>query len=316
MRLVGNPRKVSQPLSRKSINTLIPDVQALFDGHALSRGVLKFSDQLGRIFVDRFQRYAEDREPGLRMSNIGRPLRQLWYDIHRPSEDKLPPDIKLKFLYGDVIETLMLFLAQEAGHAVERCQEEIKVDGIVGHIDAVIDGVLVDVKSASTRSFEKFKNGSLFTDDPFGYVAQLSGYRQAIGTERACFWAVDKTLGHQCLLFLKDEDENGYDVSARIAEVRKAIASDIEPARCFSDRPPSKTDKSGNMVLSVGCSYCPHKHHCWRDANEGRGLIAYSYSTGPKFFTHVAKEPRVKRATKGLPDSETVSRAVSEFPVK
>jgi hypothetical protein len=48
----------------------------------------------------------------------------------------------------------------------------------VGHQDAIIDGVLVDCKSASGVGFDKFKYNKLAEDDPFGYVAQLSATQQ------------------------------------------------------------------------------------------------------------------------------------------
>jgi hypothetical protein len=40
----------------------------------------------------------------------------------------------------------------------------------------VIDGVTVDVKSASKYGFEKFLKHNLREDDPFGYISQLSSY--------------------------------------------------------------------------------------------------------------------------------------------
>ena len=49
----------------------------------------------------------------------------------------------------------------------------------------------------------------------------------------------------------------------------------------------------------MGCSYCQFKHSCWKEANEGRGLRTFLYSTGPKHFTHVEKEPRVAEIIDG-----------------
>ena len=86
----------------------------------------------------------------LRFSSLGRPDRQIWYMANsQGGPQELNAKTYFKFLYGDIIELLVLFLAKEAGHKVEREQEEIEVDGVLGHIDAIIDGVVVDVKSAS-----------------------------------------------------------------------------------------------------------------------------------------------------------------------
>jgi hypothetical protein len=244
------------------------------------------------MLVRRFHEHKSARKPTLRLSNIGRPLRQLWYELKGVPQEPLSPETKFKFLYGDILETLVLFLAEAAGHKVERMQEEVEVDGVPGHIDAVIDGVLVDAKSCSPFSFAKFTSGEYLENDPFGYIPQLSAYRKAIGLERAAFIPIEKVLGKISVVELPREKE--ADVSKRITDARSAIASDVPPERCYDPRPVSKKDKSGNLVLSVGCSYCGWKNHCWQSANGGTGLRTIIYSTGPKYFVEVAKEPRVK----------------------
>ncbi len=279
-----------------SFETLVDDVYKLLDGHDLTTTVASFSDKLGAALVSRFKEHGDDREPTLRMSNIGKPLRQLWYELKNAPKEKLSQQVKFKFLYGDLLELLFLFLAKEAGHTVEYEQHSINVDGVPGHIDGIIDGVLIDLKSCSPHSFNKFKSGKLLEDDPFGYIGQLSGYKEALGIERAAFIAIDKVHGDICIYELP-ATERQYNVRDRIKEVRKAVDSDIEPARCYEPKPVSKTDKTGNLVLDVGCSYCSHKFHCWRDANGGEGLAVRFYSTGPKFFVHIEKEPRLKSAS-------------------
>ena len=74
-------------------------------------------------------------------------------------------------------------------------QKEVSVNGIKGHQDCMIDGVLVDCKSASGRSFEKFSNNKLHTDDPFGYIAQISAYAEGNGVDEAAFLVIDKQHG-------------------------------------------------------------------------------------------------------------------------
>src|SRR5690606_25725922 len=90
--------------------------------------------------------------------------------------EPLRPEAYLKFLYGDILEDLLLFLAEAAGHTVVGRQDEQEIAGIKGHRDCVIDGTVVDAKSASSYSFKKFKEGRLREDDPFGYVDQLQSY--------------------------------------------------------------------------------------------------------------------------------------------
>jgi hypothetical protein len=133
----------------------------------------------------------------LRFSSLGKKDRQLWYAANKPeAAEELPAKTLFKFLYGDVIEFLLLFLAKEAGHEVTHEQHEVEADGVLGHTDACIDGIPTDCKSASPYSFEKFKDGSFVFDDPFGYIPQLSGYAHALDhTDRAGFLVADKVHG-------------------------------------------------------------------------------------------------------------------------
>lgn len=273
----------------KTIDTLVADIYALFAQEE------PFDVKLFRDFGDNLHDLMESRfhtkrsgKGYLRMSNIGRPDRQLWYDINGEGEKEalLPPTL-IKFAYGDMIEQMILLYAKMAGHDVTQEQAEVELDDIKGHIDAIIDGVLVDVKSASSFSFQKFESGALFLpgNDPFGYVAQICGYAAATGCERAGFLAVDKTLGKICFCEIPGDVMAQYHVHQRIAHIKAVVASPELPPRCYSDVPDGK---SGNMKLDTGCSYCPHKFTCWPE------LKTYYYSTGPRYLTKVVREPRVE----------------------
>lgn len=277
----------------KTIDTLVEDIQNLFSGKELLN-IANFSEALSTKVASRFADHLIEREPYLRLSAIGKPTRQLWYDLKGYKGEALSADTKMKFLFGDILEELLLFLAAESGHTVERIQEKVELDGVPGSIDAVIDGVLVDTKSASTYSWNKFNSGLLKEQDPFGYIQQISAYSEALGGYDGAFLVIDKTLGKLCLDKYTKEELKSFRPRDRIKSVREAIQSDIEPPRCYSDQPVSKTDKSDNRILAVGCSYCNHKQYCWRDSNDGKGLRQYVYSTGVKFFTKVVKEPRVQ----------------------
>ena len=63
----------------------------------------------------------------------------------------------------------------------------MEVEGVTGHQDCIIDGVVVDCKSASGVGFDKFKHNKLAEDDPFGYVAQISAYAEANGIMKQLF---------------------------------------------------------------------------------------------------------------------------------
>ena len=189
----------------KNIETLVEDIYNLFNLTPIERDekevdelIDKFGDML-KVHIKEFM-YSKPREGSLRLSAIGKPNRQLWYDVNtKTTEESLPPSTRIKFLYGYILEELLLLCAEVAGHTVEAQQKEVSVEGVLGHQDAIIDGVLVDCKSASGRSFEKFKYNSIAEDDPFGYIAQISAYAQANSIDKAAFLAIDKSTGKICL---------------------------------------------------------------------------------------------------------------------
>lgn len=271
----------------KSIETLVPDIEALFvRGCSLDPSALSdFSKGLSKHFGERFVGYGEERAKRLSLSQIGRPLRQLWFELVSGLKgESIPPQAKLKFLYGDVLEDLLLLLAKEAGHIVEDQQKEVEIDGVRGSIDCVIDGVLIDIKSASSFSYAKFKDGTIFSQDPFGYVAQLAGYSLALGGIRAGWVVVDKTLGHIQFVELPEEEIEKYDVRGRIRTVREVLSSPEMPPCCCS---PVPDGKSGNQKLPVQGSYCAWKKHCYPE------LRTFLYSNGPTYLTHVERIPNV-----------------------
>jgi hypothetical protein len=277
--------------------TLPEDIYRLLDDandHEVSEENVEWA---GEAFKDllrsRLQKRQEKRgEEVLRFSALGKKDRQIWYQANMPeAAEKMHGKQNFKFLYGDVLEILLLFCAKESGHEVTHEQHQVEVDGVFGHMDAVIDGIPVDCKSASPYSYAKFNDGSFVFDDPFGYIQQLSGYAHAIGkTDRAGFLVADKVHGDICFAEIDEYTIQGNPPSQRIGELRKVVNSTDAPPRCYPDLPEGK---SGNRKLGLNCSYCPHKDECWKDANGGKGLRKFFYSRGPVWLTEVKKEPKV-----------------------
>ena len=72
----------------------------------------------------------------IRMSSIGKPNRKIWLDIHEPPENNFFSGATLiKFLYGSIIEELIILLAKESGHKVDSLQKEVSQEGVTGHMD-------------------------------------------------------------------------------------------------------------------------------------------------------------------------------------
>ena len=273
-----------------SFDYLLDDLEALWDKglEPSKKDLEEFGENVKKAVVASLTRSntEEGEREVVRMSSIGKPLRQLWYsnrEKEKSDTEKFSYSTLLKFLYGSIIEELLILLVKTSGHSVTDQQEEHNVKGVLGHSDGRIDGVLVDFKSASGRSLLKFKNQTLFFDDPFGYLAQISGYAEKKKDSRAAFVVLDKQSGEIAVMNI---DRNQMmDVNKRIDDVRNALAKDTPPDLCYWDE---EDGKSGNRKLSVGCSYCSHKIKCWPN------LRAFKYANGTRYLTVVEREPNVE----------------------
>ncbi len=235
--------------------------------------------------------YEEPRTKGnLRLSAIGKPDRQLWYDVNSKKEiEDLTPSTRIKFLYGYILEELLLLCASIAGHKVTDQQKEVNIEGVLGHQDSMIDDVLIDCKSASAYSFKKFKQNNLLEDDPFGYIAQISAYAEANQVNKAAFLVIDKSSGEICLTPVHQMEM--INAKERVKHLKGMVSNNHVPDRCYD---PVADGESGNLKLAIGCVYCSHKRECWSDCNNGKGLRAFRYSRGLSYLTRVAKEPKVE----------------------
>lgn len=270
----------------KSIYTLIPDIQEVLKNDGW------FTDQLAQDLSKRLQGTLNrgSEKSTLRLSQMGpRCPKALWHSIHTPElAEPLAPWIKFKYQYGHIVEELVITLAKAAGHDVVGEQDELCVDGIVGHRDCVVDGCILDVKSSSTYGFKKFENGSISKDDSFGYLDQLDGYicgslQDPLVTvkDRGYLLAVDKQLGHMCLYEHEFREES---IRERIRSYKR-ICGLPSPPECTCGVIPD--GKSGNLRLDVKASYNIYKHCCFPN------LRTFLYANGPVYLTKVVRKPDV-----------------------
>lgn len=183
-------------------------------------------------------------------------------------------------------------MAKAAGHEVTGEQDVVSVDGVLGHRDCVIDGNIVDVKSASSRAFQKFKDGSIASSDGFGYLDQLDGYivgslgDPLVRNKTSGFLlAIDKQLGHMCLYEHTAREES---IRQRIRDHRNVIALDRAPP-CTCEE--VADGESGNYRLGVTASYNPFKYCCKPQ------LRTFLYSDGPRYLTRVVRRPKRRDGT-------------------
>jgi len=285
----------------KNTYNLVSDIYQLMETKEVAEGVdfdacvEKFGENVKELMRNEFGGKKRDGRK-LRMSNIGRDDRYLWnvYNDVEKSDD-IQGHTYVKFLYGHLIEEMLLFLTKAAGHEVTDEQKKCEVNGNTGSMDCKIDGIVTDVKSVSTYGFRKFKDGSLAYDDPFGYIGQIKGYAYAEGATKFGWLAMDKQNGHLTYLLYDSEDTQApvhdlisYDIKERIDHVKKLVEQPTPPDVCYE---PIADGKSGNRKLAVGCSYCAYKKECWPSVR------AFAYSTGPRYLIEVHNEPKVQEIT-------------------
>lgn len=293
----------------KDIRDLIEDINNVLEGMGgWDAACTKFlSEGIAGLAAERFDPSAHEPRDSIGMSSLGKPCkRQLWYKVNFPAKGAgLPAETLGTFFYGDILEVVVLALAIAAGHKVEGMQDRLEINGIRGHRDAVIDGMTVDVKSASTFSFMKFQSGKLRSNDPFGYISQLSSYVYAgkddplvTDKKRGAFLVINKDRFKLCLDIHNFEEElKGKE--KEVEEVKKVVKSAKPPPRAFEDKEDGywntkkKFIKNGNRVLDTQCSYCEYKKLCWP------GLRTFIQSEGTvhekeKYFTKVVKLPKIR----------------------
>jgi len=283
-------------MNQKPLNTIVPDIYKILGD--LSKGEpLPITEEALDLTMASMKEAIlhwatprkRDTDFTVRMSNVGKPSRQMWFEKRDPNgRGDVDGATQIKFLYGHVLEEIVLMLVRMAGHSVTDEQKEVTVNGIVGHMDCKINGQVVDVKSASKFAFNKFMKGTLADDDPFGYLGQLAGYEKAEGTDEGGFLVINKESGELCMYCPDDLDKPNIDT--KINSLLNELKLDTPPEMCYN---PTPDGKKGNMQLPKGCTWCKYKHECHKDANDGEGLRTFRYSTGYKYLTHVEAEPKV-----------------------
>lgn len=297
-----------------SIHTLVDDIYKLFGSDNLPHeaNIKALGEAISVHVANAFKKPTRVKGQ-LRGSRIGSSCdRKQWYDTNEPEDtEAYDAHVMLKFLYGNILEEILLFLAEEAGHSVKYRQATVTVDGVEGHIDGVIDGILTDVKSANSRGVHKFQNHGLYEDDPFGYLPQIEFYREGlmdvedneIQRDQYAFLAIDKESGKLYLDTYTAHGGTSRSTRERVARNKAVVGSADPPNRSHM---PVVDGSSGNLALATACKYCSHKIKCWSHANDGAGLRAFKYSNSVKYLTRVVKTPLVEEINLKEPAVEAI----------
>ena len=203
----------------------------------------------------------------LRMSNVGRPTCQLWYEKNKPEVAlPFPTTFVMNMMLGDIVEAVFKGLLKEAGVQYEDT-DKVTLDcgdtNVSGSYDLILDGAVDDIKSASDWSYRnKFESyDSLASGDGFGYIAQLAGYAKASGKKVGGWWVVNKANGA-----FKYVPATGLDLDAEVKKIKDTVKTVEENKfeKCFQPVPEKFRGKeTGNKILNDGCRFCSYRFDCW-----------------------------------------------------
>lgn len=215
-------------------------------------------DQVAILARDSFKRQFGEREeqsPTLRLSSIGRCVRQQAYKKLGTEENGKTLDSRalMVFFQGDMAELAIVMLAKAAGCDITDCQKEVEIDGVKGHIDGLLHAdadYLLEVKSMSSYGFAEFQRGIL--DD--GYRFQINAYAHALGLKQAIVVGLNKDAGvlHETVIS-KDQ--------AIVDEIKNRISilKDVK-VESLPERPYAPNEKG---FLPWQCRYCAFYQTCW-----------------------------------------------------
>ena len=232
----------------------------------------------------------------LRMSNIGRPSCQLWFEKNKPEEAlPKPTTFIMNMMLGDIVEAVFKGLLTEAGVDYEDTNTNVNLqldndDTINGTYDISINGAVDDIKSASNWSYtNKFESyDTLKAGDGFGYVGQLAGYAKAANQKAGGWWVVNKANGD-----FKYVPATGLDIDEEISHIQKNVqkVNENKFERCFEpQRETFNGVETGNLVLNDNCKFCSYRYSCWEGMQDKPAILSKAKTPKTVSYIKIAKE--------------------------
>ena len=251
----------------------------------------KVADDIKSAMQRQFSGGNKKDEFRLRMSNVGRPTCQLWFEKNHPEKAlPKPTTFIMNMMLGDIVEAVFKALLTEAGVTYEdnsKVTLKLEDDEITGEYDLVIDDAVDDVKSASDWSYRnKFASyDTLAQGDSFGYVSQLAGYARAADKKAGGWWVVNKANGE--FKYVKAD----IDLDEEITKIQHTVdtLNENEFKRCFEPVPEKwRGKKTGNMVLNDNCRFCSYKYACFPTLEEKPAK--FSQAKEPRTVAYVTQQ--------------------------
>lgn len=241
-----------------------------------------------------------ERKFTLRMSNIGRPYCQLWYDKNMPEEGvELPANFLMNMVIGDIVEAVFKGVLTEAGVDFSDGFKSTLTVGqhkIDGTHDLIMDNRVDDIKSASPWSYKnKFKDyPTLKEHDSFGYIGQLAGYSKALGVEPGGWWVVNKVNGEFKYVSAWDMAVERQDILDDV-QMKADKLKENKFERCFEPVEETYRKKpTGNKVLAEECGWCRYRYKCWPSLQELPSLASQAKDPPIVSYIEIANDKKSK----------------------
>jgi hypothetical protein len=251
----------------------------------------KIGEEVAEAVIRQFGSGQSRKEFRLRMSNIGRPTCQLWFEKNKPeSALPKPSTFVMNMMIGDIVEAIFKGLLKEAKVDFDDT-DQVTLDvgdsngtRVSGSYDLIMGGAVDDIKSASDWSYRnKFESySSLKKSDPFGYIGQLAGYAKASDKRAGGWWVVNKANGN--FKYVPAAIDMRVELTKLKETVEKVNENKFE--RCFEAVPETYRGKpSGNMILNDSCKFCDYRFECWPNMKELPSKV--SQAREPKTVAYV-----------------------------
>ena len=251
----------------------------------------RIGEEVAEAVIRQFGSGQSRKEFRLRMSNIGRPTCQLWFEKNKPeSALPKPSTFVMNMMIGDIVEAIFKGLLKEAKVDFDDT-DQVTLDvgdsngtRVSGSYDLIMGGAVDDIKSASDWSYRnKFESyASLKKSDPFGYVGQLAGYAKASDKRAGGWWVVNKANGD--FKYVPAAIDMRKELTKLKETVEKVNENKFE--RCFEAVPETYRGKpSGNMILNDSCKFCDYRFECWPNMKELPSKV--SQAREPKTVAYV-----------------------------
>jgi len=281
-RYLEDVRKAKRGMSSATIARIVRDVQ---------EAVEKQFNQSERKFT-------------LRMSNIGRPYCQLWFDKNKPEEGiDMPANFLMNMMIGDIVEAVFKGVLTEAGVDFSDGFKSTLTVGkhkIDGTHDLIMDKRVDDIKSASPWSYKnKFKDyETLKAHDSFGYIGQLAGYSKALGVEPGGWWVLNKATGEFKYVSAWDMAVDRQDILDDVEDKADKLAQN-KFERCFEPVEETFRKKpTGNKILGEECGWCKYRYKCWPSLKELPSLASQAKEPPMVAYIEIADEYKEKQDKK------------------